>query len=114
MNISACGAIKEEWLQIWNIPENEADAAWKEKLALDAKIAYKGSEIKGNSGIIPDINPYRSQIDGSIIESRAKHRAHLKQHGCIEVGNEKQTTKKIEPPKGLKETIAREVYRKLR
>ena len=40
--------------------------------------------------VMPDIQPYRSTIDGSIIGSRSKHRAHLRDHGCIEVGNEKQ------------------------
>jgi hypothetical protein len=40
--------------------------------------------------VIGDINPYRSTIDGSVIGSRSTHRAHLKQHGCVEVGNEKQ------------------------
>ncbi len=38
--------------------------------------------------VIADIQPYQSQLTGEIIESRSKHRAHLKQHGCIEVGNE--------------------------
>ena len=40
--------------------------------------------------VIPDIQPYRSTIDGSVVGSRSVHRAHLKRHGCIEVGNEKQ------------------------
>lgn len=38
--------------------------------------------------VAPDIQPYRSMIDGSWITSRSKHAAHLKQHGCIEIGNE--------------------------
>lgn len=37
-----------------------------------------------------DIQPYRSQIDGSLIGSRSTHRSHLKAHGCVEVGNETQ------------------------
>lgn len=59
----------------------------------------------------PDIQPYQSMIDGSYIGSRSKHRAHLKQHGCLEVGNE---TKYLQPKapahdKRLKETIIRAV-----
>ncbi len=39
-------------------------------------------------GIMPDIQPYQSMADGSMITSRSQHRAHLKQHNCIEIGNE--------------------------
>lgn len=39
--------------------------------------------------IMPDINPYKSTIDGSMITSRKQHRDHLRAHGCFEVGNEK-------------------------
>ena len=44
----------------------------------------------GKTGIqiMPDIKPYRSMITGEMINSRSKHREHLKQHGCVEVGNE--------------------------
>ena len=35
-----------------------------------------------------DITPYRSMIDGSMISSRSHHRTHLRDHGCVEVGNE--------------------------
>lgn len=40
--------------------------------------------------IMSDIQPYRSIIDGSVITSRSRHREHLRQHGCIEVGDQKQ------------------------
>jgi hypothetical protein len=112
-DISDCGAEKEKWLSDWNIPEAERENAWKQKLALDAKIAAQGTMIQGNAGIMPDIQPYKSMIDGSMIDSRKKHRDHLKRHGCIEVGNEKVTPKTPEAPKGLKDTIGREVYRHL-
>jgi hypothetical protein len=39
--------------------------------------------------IMLDIQPYKSMVDGSMITSRSKHREHLRQHNCIEVGNEK-------------------------
>jgi len=38
--------------------------------------------------VIRDIGPYKSMIDGSIIDGRRRHRDHLRAHGCIEVGNE--------------------------
>jgi hypothetical protein len=113
VKVSACGAVKEEWLSDWNIKPEDYEAAWKAKLALDEKIASQNGEIRENYGIIPDIKPYTSQIDGSVIESRTQHRNHLKQHGCIEVGNEQQKQRKPEEPKGLKDAIGREVYRHL-
>ena len=68
--------------------------------------------------IMPDIQPYRSMIDGSMITSRSEHRMHLKQHGCVEVGNDSSLQKTSKPqlqsPPGLKEEIARQVYSKLR
>lgn len=38
--------------------------------------------------IMGDISPYRSMVDGSVINSRSEHRAHLKAHGMVEMGNE--------------------------
>ena len=43
--------------------------------------------------IMTDIQPYKSMIDGSMITSRSHHRNHLKDHNCIEVGNEKMESK---------------------
>lgn len=64
--------------------------------------------------VMPDIQPYQSMIDGQMITSRSKHRAHLKQHGCIEIGNEKiAPPKPIEAPAGLKDAIGRAVYQHL-
>lgn len=67
--------------------------------------------------VIADIKPYQSMIDGSMITSRSQHREHLREHGCIEVGNDSSLTKPRQrptPPPKLKETIARLVYEKLR
>lgn len=63
--------------------------------------------------VFGDIEPYISQIDGRVIHSRSEHRNHLKAHRCIEVGNEKMEAKKVEPPKGLKETLIRVTNEKL-
>jgi hypothetical protein len=46
--------------------------------------------------VAADIQPYRSMITGEMITSRSKHRTHLRDHGCIEIGNEK-----IPPPKPI-------------
>lgn len=67
--------------------------------------------------VLPDIAPYRSMIDGSVITSRSQHREHLRMHGCVEVGNDsslEKPAKRPTPPSGLKEMIARNVYTKLR
>lgn len=63
--------------------------------------------------VMGDIQPYTSMIDGSTISSRSHHRAHLKQHGCIEIGNEtKYLQQKPAPlPDGRKELIVSQVQR---
>lgn len=61
-----------------------------------------------------DIQPYRSMVTGEIISSRSRHREHLRDHGCIEVGNEKQTVKPLQAPKGLKDTLIEVAADKLR
>lgn len=67
--------------------------------------------------VMTDIKPYRSMIDGGMITSRSHHREHLREHGCIEVGNDSSLEKRrgqLQSPPGLKEAIARNVYSKLR
>lgn len=66
--------------------------------------------------IMPDIQPYKSMCDGTMITSRSKHREHLKVHGVVEVGNELDNArrKEMRPPPGLKERIAQIAYEKLR
>ncbi len=63
--------------------------------------------------IMPDIKPYKSMITGEEISSRSKHRNHLRQHNCIEIGNEKFKPKEKPLPSGLKEEIIRN-YQKYR
>ena len=38
--------------------------------------------------VMSDIEGYVSQVDGSWIDSRSKHRNHLKRHRMIELGND--------------------------
>lgn len=62
-----------------------------------------------------DIQPYKSMITGEMINSRSQHRAHLKAHNCVEVGNEKiEPSKPVSPPPGLKETLINVVNQKLK
>ena len=37
--------------------------------------------------VMPDIAPYRSQLTGEMVHSRSRHRALLREHKCVEVGN---------------------------
>lgn len=68
-------------------------------------------EPRADIHVMPDIQPYKSMIDGSEITSRSRHREHLRQHGCIEVGNDSSVLKPQyrppTPPKGLKDHIIR-------
>lgn len=64
--------------------------------------------------VAADIAPYQSMCDGSMITSRSQHRAHLKQHGVIEIGNEKIAPPKPLAPRGLKESIIKVAYEKLK
>lgn len=68
------------------------------------------------SMVMGDIQPYISMIDGSLIESRSKHRTHLKDHNCVEVGNETKylKPKPMTPPPGLKEKLIEVVHQKIR
>jgi hypothetical protein len=59
--------------------------------------------------IMPDIKPYQSMIDGREISSRSVHRAHLRQHGFIEVGNERPPAlvERAPRPEGLRQDMQR-------
>lgn len=57
--------------------------------------------------VMPDIKAYQSMVDGSIISSRSRHRDHLRQHNCIEVGNEKMETR-LAPPVDTRRAVLRE------
>ncbi len=83
-------------------------AEFKDGELVFAAPEYLQPDINQAPMVMADIQPYRSMIDGSIINSRSTHRAHLRQHGCFEVGNEtKHITKSapITPPPGLKQKL---------
>lgn len=52
-----------------------------------------------------DLPAYKSMVDGSMIDSRTKHKEHLKRHGMVEIGNEKPKEVKQEAPKDLKKDL---------
>lgn len=69
-------------------------------------------EPRSGMQIMPDIQPYKSMIDGREITSRSRHREHLRDHGCVEVGNDSSLNKSRPPlqsPPGLKDAIIRAV-----
>lgn len=72
---------KDYYLEFWGykLGTPEAEEAWK----LKQEMTYREAPM-----VMSDIPGYISQVDGSWIDSRSKHRAHLKQHRMIELGND--------------------------
>jgi hypothetical protein len=72
---------KDYYLEFWGykLGSLEAEQAWKEKEEMTRREAPM---------VMSDIEGYVSQVDGSWIKSRSHHRAHLKQHKMIELGND--------------------------
>lgn len=98
---------KEEWGAIWKLEGEELDRQWEAKQNMHQRQAgyYIISEEK-------NYKPYRSQQTGEWIDGRKQHREHLKAHGLVEVGNEQPKSRKVQhDTSGLKETIARQIYR---
>jgi hypothetical protein len=57
---------------------------------------------------MPDIKPYRSMADGTIVGSRSTHREMLARNNCIEVGNEKMETTYAPPDREGRRKVLRE------
>ena len=69
---------------------------------IDGRLYEKGVDpLPDRVQIMPEIEPYVSQITGELITSRAKHREHLKRHGFTEIGNDSSLTK---PYTGMPDT----------
>lgn len=103
---------KEFYLEWWTptIGAEEALKSWEEK---QANVRLHAPRV------MSDIGGYISQVDGSWIDSRSKHRDHLKRHNMIELGNDvpmqqKEVVMSKKDEAKRKETIARQVYEKLR
>jgi hypothetical protein len=48
--------------------------------------------------VMGDIQPYQSMQTGEMITSRSHHKAHLKQHGLYEIGNEVKAHMSLQKP----------------
>lgn len=103
---------KEFYLEFWGfqLGTPEAEEAWKQKEEMTRREAPM---------VISDIEGYVSQVDGSWIKSRSHHRAHLKEHRMIELGNDvPMQHKKIDMSTKSKEARKRQIaelaYAKLR
>jgi hypothetical protein len=72
---------KEYYLEFWGytLGTPEAEEAWKLKEEMTRREAPM---------VMSDIEGYVSQVDGTWIKSRSHHRAHLKEHRMIELGND--------------------------
>jgi len=69
--------------------------------------------IVSPSMVIGDIEPYQSMVDGSMIMGRAEHKAHLKQHRLIEVGDQQHHLKPYGnyKPQGVKRDLVESMQR---
>lgn len=62
---------------------------------LDRMVEVTAQDRVHTHEVIPELKPYRSQVDGTVIDSRAKHREHLKKHGLRQVDPSEVTKEKI-------------------
>ena len=103
---------KEFYLEFWGftLGTPEAEEAWKQKEEMTRREAPM---------VMSDIEGYVSQVDGSWIKSRSHHRAHLREHKMIELGNDvPMQHQKIDMSTKSKEARKRQIaelaYEKLR
>jgi hypothetical protein len=102
---------REVYLAYWNLPFDgeESDKAWRQKLEMTPKEAPM---------VISDIAGHISMADGAWIDSRSKHRENLKRNGCVELGNDVPTERKVadmstKSKEARKQHLAEQVYQKL-
>ena len=101
---------KEYFIDFWEntIGKEAAEKSWEEKEKNIRRVAPM---------VASDIGGYVSQVDGSWIESRSKHRDHLKRHGMVEIGNDvpmKHKAVEVTNTEARKRQIAEQVYSKLK
>jgi hypothetical protein len=102
-HVQAKQSDKDYYLEFWGytLGTPEAEQAWKEK----QEMTFREAPM-----VQSDIGGYISQIDGSWIDSRSKHRNHLKQHRMIELGNDvPMQHKKIELSRQSNEKRKRQI-----
>lgn len=95
-------------------PDGEKLAEYRDGECVYLDESYQAPEKA--HGVMPDIAPYQSMVDGSWITSRSQHRAHLRQHNVFEIGNEIDAAMKKPEPKSdpsLRRTLV-DVYRSMK
>jgi len=102
---------EEFFLEWWTptIGEEAAKASWLDKVAMKSRSAPT---------VLSDIEGHISMADGTWVSSRSKHRENLKRNGCVELGNDFQTTQKVhefsrKEQEARKRQIAEIAYAKL-
>lgn len=70
---------------------------WSGRWVSFDKLAKRNAKSNGVM-VVKDIGEYKSVVTGEVISGRRHHREHLKQHGCVEVGNDFQVSKPVEMP----------------
>lgn len=97
-----CGVVKEGFLKLSEWGNNPICCGEKTNIRLVPV------------SVQPDNTCYQSMITGEMITSRNRHRAHLKEHGCIEVGSEPiKQRKEWQPSKKEQFSLRNEIYQKL-
>lgn len=97
--VCECGHYEEAFLSVENHTELPEHCGKKMKRVFTPHM------------VITDLQPYKSPLDGKWITTRSDHRKHMREHGVIEVGNEKLTRPATKPydPKTLKQDIAQAI-----
>lgn len=74
----------------------------------------KMTRVISASFVHAEFTPYKSMLTGEIVTDRGRHRRMLKEHGCIEVGNESMEPKiDHAAEKRKKEELRREIAQRL-
>jgi hypothetical protein len=66
-------------------------------------------QVLGFAHVIPDIAPYKSMVTGERIRGRAHHKQHIRDHGLIEVGNERLPPRRPKPMPDLVPDLKRAI-----
>ena len=88
----------------------------RQYIQINGVLYEKGTEpeMRVAPDVMPDIQPYVSQITGELITSRSRHREHLRDHGYVEIGNDSSLRKPYTGmpdtnPQGRKELLRAQV-----
>ena len=87
---------RRSWVQVDGVLYEKGTEPQPERLAPD---------------VMPDIQPYRSMANGEIINSRSRHREHLRDLGFEEVGNDSSLHCGKQPLQSTNREQLREILR---